>query len=121
MEQLAPLLNELAAQLNTTVEFLWGVLVRQAFVSAIESIFMIVLLVILIFTSFRYIFPWLKKMKVIEIDSSADGGLSIAGMAVVWIVIAMGAFSIIALLGKLPTKLLNPEYWALQQILEVIK
>ena len=124
MEELAPLLNELAAQLGTTVDFLWGVLLYQAYISAIGHIVLYSIYLVLVPVSFRYVIPWLKlgydrEMKKDRYGRSVD--LCVAGITTVGVLLFALTATVIGFIPDLITKLMNPEYWALQQILEVIR
>lgn len=124
MEELAPLLNELAAQLGTTVDFLWGVLLYQAYISAIGHIVLYSIYLVLVPVSFRYVIPWLKlgydrEMKKDRYGRSVD--LWVAGITTVGVLLFALTATVIGFIPDLITKLMNPEYWALQQILEVIR
>lgn len=115
MKEITPLLNKLAAQLNTTVEFLWEVLVRQAQFEFI--IFIIGILVILLLDiAIRYVV--LHAMTKTE---QSEDDKRIASMAI-FLLGTIALFFYIFLNGRSAIiALLNPEYWALQQILEVLK
>ena len=120
MEELTPLLNELAAQLNTTVEFLWQVMVRQAFISAIGQIVLYVLYGISVFVSIKYILKIWNSYK--EQDHMlADDIPHLFGLIAIPFFLLLFTGMAIIEIPNLITKLMNPEYWALQQILEFIK
>lgn len=124
-KDLDPLLVALAEKLGTTVEHLWGVLITQARMEALG-----VTSTILFFTA---VLAWAsvllyklstdKKDKDGNLLSSAPlsneaSGLLLALVVVGWflLVIAVG-FS----LPYLITCISNPEYWALDQVLGLLR
>ncbi len=115
MEELAPLLNELALQLGTTVEFLWGVLLRQAQVEVIKGITYWIILIVLITVALKKVnFDFSEPVENEDFPSFLFAGILITTFI---IALVMNVVNIDNILNAL----LNPEYWALQQILEVIK
>lgn len=120
MEEMVPLLEQLAAQMNTTVEFLWDVLVRQAQVEVAKFIMYLILFILYTIGSVKFIRYGIHKGK--EEDGDVDAEIR-------WLfsTVLVGILNIIYLVvlfinvGFVVTALLNPEYWALQQILEFIK
>ncbi len=120
MEELVPLLEQLAAQLNTTVEFLWETMVRQAYVSAIGQIVLYVFYSIFAFVSVKYIPRIWRSYK--ELDSYSNEELPhIFGVIALSVLLFIFTGLAVAEIPNLITKFVNPEYWALQQILEFIK
>lgn len=117
MEQATKLLEQLAVKLGTTVEYLWAVLVKQAYVNAITNLIFagIAALVILIGLAF---IP-----KIMKLDST-DGGYDISSRTLGWIIylIITGACLITVIACTIPaiTELANPEYWALKEVLSAL-
>jgi hypothetical protein len=118
-EQTEKLIRELADKLGTTAEHLWSVLIRQAAISGITNIIAILLWAWFAFWSFR-----LVRRKTTEIKS--EGGYFSAqwsdeGAALAWGIWGIGTFVIVAITGanleSIAGSLLNPEYWALKQII----
>jgi 4-hydroxybenzoate polyprenyltransferase len=116
----ATLLRELATKLGTTSEYLWRVLLKQAFISGISDIIYYIALTI----ATIYLF-WLHKKFSVENEKKQS-----LYYKKEWIILPMGAAGfilIIALLcaiGNIPdtiAALVNPEYWALDQILHKVK
>jgi hypothetical protein len=101
------LLTQLATKLGTTVEFLWAVLLKQAFVSGIKSIIAIVLMWSITIS----LVVFLVKKKFENESPEAILGAIFASI--------LGLVSILLLLlegGSAITALFNPEYWALNHI-----
>lgn len=100
------LIRELAEKLGTTAEHLWGVMVAQALVNA--SITAIIITALMIATGFFY-----KKLP--KFDD--DNGITIfLWGAWGWLAV----ISFISFMVEVPmivTGFLNPEFWALKQLL----
>jgi hypothetical protein len=112
------LLQSLAAKLGTTADHLWGVMIRQARVSVITDLLLDCALVLVIVIAFKKIFPFFDRK--IQEDPEGDflyilGTLFLGAVLVVCTVVA------IFCVPDMVTKIANPEYWALQQILETVK
>lgn len=119
MEETVPLLEQLAAQLNTTVEFLWDVLVRQAQVYVISHIVWWVIFAVSIWPAVWASKWFMRIMEGDETDETAGWVFFIA--LLLWVVVFITGIGNLLATEEFLTALLNPEYWALQQILEFIK
>ena len=107
------LIETLATKFGTTAEHLWGVLVRQAPISAGID------LTVWILFAAGVIWGWLRFLKVLRSlgprEELGDGGtgfffvLAVASLTLV-LVAAVTASTVAA-------AFFNPEYWALQQLL----
>ena len=107
------ILQELAANLDTTAEFLWGVLLRQAFISGIIDILQYCLI---IGVSYAY-YKWVVSEK----RDFSTGGDS---LPVAWVLGALLAVLLIIMFFAFPntiTNFANPDYSALKSILSAIK
>lgn len=110
-EDAVKLLRELADKLGTTTEYLWGVLVNQGPISGAFAIitFLLLLCLSIAFTFFA--------KKVIE-SKSEDGWmllLSVIAIAFILVTIIYGTNALRdGIYG-----ILNPEYWALLQLLNI--
>jgi hypothetical protein len=117
-EQTTKLLEALAAKLGTTAEYLWTVLLRQAWISAIEDV-----LQYLVVASLPY-FMWKfhKRMK-----ATMEGGYLSNDeekwliVGVCWFVVAVIVFWAFLCIPDTITKLVNPEYWALSEVLHALR
>lgn len=104
-------LQALAAKLGTTAEYLWGVLLRQAPISGGITPALIVLAWAAIIGGMRYTHNKVKRR-----EWHADGEAVPA-------FVILGVCSIFAVLGTsfesrdAITAIINPEYWALKQVL----
>jgi hypothetical protein len=114
-EQTAKLIEELASKLGTTAEHLWGVLVRQAPISAVTDILTSILIILLIWVSLKFVQRKTRETEDAPADWDEEGALA------AWVI--WGIASIIAILcvlcdiNYIIAGFANPEYWALKQIL----
>lgn len=113
MEEVTKLLEQLAIQLGTTVEYLWIVLIKQAHVNAIVNLTFAGISGLIILIGLVLI------PKISKLDSNSKYDMSDRNIAWIFYGFAMGISLII--LGACSvaaiTQLFNPEYWALQKIL----
>ena len=109
-------LDALAAKLGVTVQYLWAVLIKQARVEVYGDLFFAVL-----FGSCGYLL-WLlmkKMIKMIKADKWADDWLFFASAAIIAGIIGC-LITVILNLYWCITPLFNPEYWALQQVIQTL-
>jgi hypothetical protein len=115
------LIRELAEKLGTTTEHLWGILLKQAPISA--SIDTLIALIMLAILWMGYAFVS-KKTKVPEktdhyksLYAEWDGECAFAA----WLALAAYGFLTICItfcsITSVVTALANPEYWALKQLI----
>lgn len=116
MKEIQPLLEKLAAQFGVTVNHLWEVMVAQARVQAGAYIFQVLILLVVTILA-------VKASKKIYPDgyNRADGFFEEVLIPLGYIFIALIWFAAFAQLPDLIAMLFNPEYWALQQILDALK
>jgi hypothetical protein len=120
-EQVMEILRVLAEKFGTTTEFLWGILVRQSYVYGVTAIICFLVTSILIF-GWNWIW-W--RVEVDEEASRRDQGdrvfavymCRLGGLLLVFI------WACLFLSGMLEvtTALINPEYWAIKQVLGGLK
>lgn len=117
------LLEQLAAKLGTTSEYLWSILLKQAPISATIDI------VYIIMTAFLWIVLYRLHKHFIDSDNafSYDGeDVALASTAVV-LNVTLFAFTILATivcffnLGDIFNGYFNPEFWALKYIINHLK
>lgn len=105
-------IDALAAKLGTTAQFVWGVLVKQAKIELIKDIMGLVLSIAVLFAIVKF-WVWANKKheEIIDLNFFVFFGGIIAtlGGTVFFVASVIQSFDI-------PTLLLNPQYWALQQM-----
>ena len=115
-EELAKKIIAMAETLGTTVEHLWGVLLKQAAISGSYSVFLVIFTVIPLVFWIRYVY---KKTCVEDQDGDCDWEGEGAGVAwavtVFWFLVVL--FVVGFALQNAVTAFFNPEFWALQAIL----
>lgn len=107
-DQTAQLLKDLASQMGTTAEYLWGVLVRQAPISG--TIDLIITAVI-----FLVGIPLIYGLKKASAEREDSEGVWFIGMCIWGIILII----FIVNLPSALTAIMNPEYWALNKILSL--
>ncbi len=118
------LLEQLANKLGTTSQYLWGVLLKQAPISATIDIIQILVVV-----AFGVVLYKIHKRLIVKknLDGYNETGYERYEIAAVLpMVIGMILFIILAVislcsLGNIINGYLNPEYWALNEILSSAK
>lgn len=114
------LLEKLANKLGTTSEYLWTVLVKQAPVAAVNEIIFTVFTVVLGIVLFNLNKKFMNDNNEVSYDN-------LDGVLIVPMVVGTGLFVIFAIgvmFGSIPTIIsgfINPEFWALNYVLENIK
>jgi hypothetical protein len=119
------LLEKLASKLGTTSEFLWNILVSQAKIDAITSLIQLLLFLSVPIITYR-LHRWFSK----PIKPDGYGGnncmydeYDACGPVAVFLCIS-SIISIIfgiMLIGDVINGFLNPQYWALHEILKTLK
>lgn len=108
-------LDLIASKLNTTVQFLWQVLVSQARVrgvlDGVEGLGL---------SSLAYLaYKFARKMYAAYKEDDEDYQIVLSGIAC-GVVYALGGLSFWALDSSV-TELINPQYWALKELLNLLK
>jgi hypothetical protein len=117
MEEMSILLRELADKLGTTTEYLWIIMVRQAYVSAAVD-----LVLVLLFIPFAFFVYWVVKKAVASVFEVED--LDAGYVAVLSILVAIGMgwlLYIVISIKSIATGFFNPEAWALQEIISNLR
>ena len=117
-EQIVGILRVLAEKFGTTTEFLWSILVKQAYVTGITHTAGFVL-------AGLFVFGWNRVawgMQFPQEPHEDRGGDRTFGIMVARFIGAVGAcmWALVFLcsLTEITTALINPEYWAIQQVMK---
>lgn len=125
MKELTPLLEKLAAKLGTTVEMLWGVLLKQAPISAAVDLVTCVALVGLTVWSVRFVQRKTTPPPKTDKDRYPSADWREEGELLAWLTVAAFAFLVLICVGTSAQNIVagffNPQYWALEQILSKCK
>jgi len=111
-EKLFALIDQLAAKLGIVVEHLWGVMLKQAYISAIIDLSLLTAIWI------GCVLLWKKYSSIPKPDSPDDDSKIMLLLGCLFITAVVVAITPILLPSTL-TGLFNPEYWALQQIMKL--
>ncbi len=120
IKDLEPMLRELAEKMGTTSEYLWTVMIKQAFLSGITLIGVMVVFVIIIPMWVRFA-KHVYRLTIIE--NSKDRWHEEVMIPIYIISGILGVATIITsiiLPIEMATCFFNPEYWALKNILSKI-
>lgn len=118
-EQTEKLIRELADRLGTTAEHLWGVLIRQAGISGITNLLVCAAWGALLAWGYRF----LRRKTTAPLATALNPHPRAEWDDQDWIWLVFGfVVAVVALvvgcnLEQIVGSLLNPEYWALQQLL----
>lgn len=109
-------IRDLAEKFGTTTEYLWGVLCRQAPISGVTNLLVAAAWIALIICGFKFVSRKTGDGNGAYPEWAADGAFAawlIWGFSAI-----IAAFWIGAALEGIVSSLLNPEYWALKQIIK---
>lgn len=123
-EQVTKLIENLAVKLGTTAEYLWSILVNQAFVSGIKSIFIIALCSISFYALFRIRRLSGKKQRKLDPSNYEDWDAEFnwqAATVASWIGQSILFIIIITFSVNAINAFMNPEFWALNYLLNQVK
>ncbi len=115
MKEIAPLLEKLAVPLNTTVEYLWATLVRQAPISSIINIIEWVIMGVVTWLAWKVF----KKIWKEAYDKNWDEVWLILPI-IIGVVFLIFWIMIICTIPSTIAGFINPEYWALKQLLDAV-
>lgn len=111
MTDITPLLEQLALKLGTTTEYLWGVMLKQAPIEGFVWVAQFCAMLVGIFGLYR-LTKYLAK------QDSWDEPHIVVPVIFAWIVMGMFFLFIFLSVSTIVACFLNPEYWALEQILD---
>jgi hypothetical protein len=117
IDKISPAISSLSDKLGTTAEHLWTILVRQTYNDAISNMIHIIFTCITLYMTFYATNIWYKKIK--------NDGWSSEGIGVIIgfrIFVSLVSLMIITenIIG-FTQRLVNPEFYALQTVLNYIK
>lgn len=115
------LVRELAEKLGTTTEHLWGVLLKQAPISAASDTIIMLIMLAILWGGYRLVREKTKVPPKTEENRYPDAEWECEEAFAAWGV--LGLYAIITLIvtcctiSSVVTATMNPEYWALKQLL----
>ena len=114
------LLRDLASQLGTTTEYLWEVLVKQAPIDATINLIQCLSVFPFLFLFYKW-YKWISNNKEKLYNNNELETLHYVGLYLVGLLLTICTVGSIIALPTVLSGYLNPEYWALNQLLEVLK
>lgn len=114
--KLIEVLEKLAAKLGTTAEYLWAVLIKQAYISALTSMSFILFTIVFGFSLWKIHKSFMdddRKMSYYNQDEALIFPMIFAAVGFAFCLIASFMMISDVIIG-----LTNPEYWALEKILK---
>lgn len=118
-DQTAKIIESLAAKLGTTTEYLWSVLLHQARVDGITTLCYLVLSVVSGIALFHYNKKWSNDDNDVSYYHNEYLIAPMVIIGVVWFILAL--YMVMSGVPTMITAFLNPEYWALDKILDAAK
>jgi hypothetical protein len=126
MDQLTNLLEQLAIKLGTTVEYLWEVLIKQAYINGILGMVYIVftLLATIVLYRFHKYFSgphekYNNHTKYYD-ENAEEVSVSQVIMFTAALILLVMNLCMIVVIHATITAFMNPEYWALQKVLSFL-
>lgn len=118
-DKLTQLLEQLAAKLGTTAEYLWKVLIAQGRISATTS------LIVLILTVLYSVLVWKTHMRFLKPTKDYDSLYDENEGFIPIMAVMTGALIIMAIwslsdISNIINGYFNPEYWALKEVLDLL-
>ena len=111
-EQIAKSLDLIAAKLGVGAEVLWAALLKQAPIDSACSLLLAGLTVIGGYFYFKKLLPWAAEMDELH---------HVAGAVLGGIALLATSITLLFSLDMILAGFLNPDYWALKQLLGAIK
>ena len=120
-DQTLQALTALATKLGTTAEYLWGVLLRQAPLSGVMTLVTVAVMVVAAVLLARFVRSKTKKVDDGEGYRRAEWEDEVAIVFAWGSVWCFALITLVVALAEMPnaiTAFVNPEFWALRQILK---
>ena len=112
-QEIIELLKVLADKFGTTTEHLWRVLLEQALLSGITNVILLVVILVLTVMWVRFALERIEKGEKGYYSSDDIGAL---WLTIILVIPFCGVVSVL-LIYDIVTAILNPDYWALREIL----
>lgn len=124
MKELTPLLEKLAAKLGTTVEMLWDVMLKQAMIRGVTDLIICTVLIVGNVWLFRLV---QRKTTCPPVTAERQyprcewDDVEIPAWTILVVVTLIVILCVIASVPDIITAFANPQYWALEHILNAVK
>lgn len=112
-------LQQLAERLGTSVEYLWSVLVKQAYIAAATNAVWLIVVGLLVVATYRAALRYSVEGKALRDERGPFSNHEIPTLVSILLAVLCVALGLLFtnIVVVTITALANPEYWALQQIL----
>jgi hypothetical protein len=124
-KELLPYLDKIAEKLGVSAMYFWGILVKQAQTELISELITYILITIFILVYWK-LFNYFNKD--VSLNSTYErkrweqhDGLPVLLMGISGICVIFSITYMLANIITLITLISNPEYWALKQLLQMVK
>lgn len=107
-------LEQLALAFDTTVDKLYPMLIKQAYITAATEIILATICWIGVYLLYKATDKWVKK------ECRRDWSDAVGGVITIAVVGFVGIIATICVICDVPTIILNPEYWAIKEILNQV-
>lgn len=111
-------LEQLAKAFNTSVEYLYPILIKQAYVAGIQSILIFLVPPIVIYIIYKLAIKSKESYDKYGCWEWDDEGFPF--LIAIAIIAFVGIFTTFEMIDTAPTAFLNPEYWAIKEVLEAV-
>lgn len=118
-DQTAKLLEQLASKMGTTSEYLWSILLRQAPIESTITLIQVILIMgvgVVLFKCHKHFMNDKNDMSYYEKEETL--GIPMILAAVIWFIFFLAA---IVCLDEIINGYFNPEFWALDYIMDKLK
>ena len=115
------LVREFAEKFDTTADHLWGVLLKQAYISAAINTMVMLIMLAILWGSYKIVRSKTTPRLQTAVDKYPRAEWRGEGEVFAWVL--LGLYAIISLtvtcctISSVVTVTMNPEYWALKQLL----
>ena len=120
-EKTEQLVRELAEKLGTTAEHLWSVLMKQAPITAATDSVIAVIMIGVLWAFYRLVRSKTSVPPKSEDDRYPSAEWREEGAFLAWLILSIyGAITVVVVcctISTVVTATMNPEYWALKQLL----
>lgn len=114
-------LQQLADALNTTVEYLYPFLIRQAYVVGFQTVIAWLIPLVILLVVYKMATKEKREAnKGKEYDSWVWEDEGIPYIIAMGVLIFISIITTMIMIAVAPTALLNPEYWALKEIIDSV-
>ncbi len=119
VDKIESVLKELATQLGTTVEYLWTIMVTQSVILGVSHALVWLTTTLFVFILIKKFIKFYERTTLN--DRRQDDGeemFTVAGTIILAIVTVLLTLFFIGGTATTITKIFNPEFWALEQIMD---